>query len=185
MILTGCPCVLVGFTGTVRCLARGVRDECITMMLTDALLITGTVTIASGASMEPVPVGAGSWSRSVRRLQAAAAAACADDPDGQVASFGTDCATVEGQFGCTTDLSSTGAPGVPVGTLVSAVCPASCDSCPAPPLACADDPDGQVASFGTDCAAVEGQFGCTTDLSSTGAPGVPVGTLVSAVCPAS
>eukprot|EP01051_Picozoa_sp_SAG22_P005395 SAG22_NODE_319_length_12493_cov_33.326475_1_plen_635_part_00 len=82
---------------------------------------------------------------------------CTDDPDGVLVSFGG-CAAVVG-MGCGTDLHSVN-PAAPEGSLVSLLCPVSCEDCPEPvpepePEPCADDPGGVLMSFGG-CAAVVG-----------------------------
>eukprot|EP01052_Picozoa_sp_SAG31_P050621 SAG31_NODE_11634_length_1011_cov_1.182018_1_plen_315_part_01 len=55
--------------------------------------------------------------------------ACDEDPDGMLASQGMTCADVIG-MGCDFDMHAMGAP---EGTLISLLCPVSCDDCPAPP----------------------------------------------------
>ena len=55
---------------------------------------------------------------------------CADDRDGTLASFGG-CAAVVPPLGCAIDLSTVHPAMIPVGTLVSDLCPVSCDACPA------------------------------------------------------
>eukprot|EP01052_Picozoa_sp_SAG31_P021607 SAG31_NODE_1679_length_7544_cov_3.239758_5_plen_162_part_00 len=55
---------------------------------------------------------------------------CADDQDGALASFAGGCAALVPHLGCTIDL-NTVSPTIPVGTLVSDLCPVSCDACPA------------------------------------------------------
>jgi hypothetical protein len=76
---------------------------------------------------------------------------CADDPDGSLAAFGGCAAVVS--MGCDLDL-NTVSPDTPVGTIVSGLCPVSCDACPSAGQ-CVDVADGDPALGELDtCAAV-------------------------------
>jgi hypothetical protein len=69
---------------------------------------------------------------------------CTDDEQGRLAAFGMTCDAVIG-LGCDADLHDAN-PAAPVGSLVSLVCPTACDV-----ACCIDDPNGILASYGTNC----------------------------------
>jgi hypothetical protein len=113
---------------------------------------------------------------------------CVDDAGGGLALAGMDCTSVV-SMGCDVDLNMVN-PAAPVGTIVSGICHVSCDACPsaeepAPssaPVACVDDPNGDLAAFGG-CVSVV-SMGCDVDLNTVN-PAAPVGSLVSLICPTS
>eukprot|EP01050_Picozoa_sp_SAG11_P026235 SAG11_NODE_6209_length_1364_cov_0.692490_1_plen_385_part_10 len=93
---------------------------------------------------------------------------------------GMTCSTLVEVLGCAADMHDINL-AVPAGSLVSALCPLSCNSCPQAMVVaeCEDDPDG---SLPFPCEDVVAQVGCAGDMHELD-DAIPVGTPLSTFCP--
>eukprot|EP01043_Picozoa_sp_COSAG02_P068456 COSAG02_NODE_11376_length_1737_cov_1.869963_2_plen_469_part_01 len=126
------------------------------------------------AAASSASVGADSTPGSTRQLQALAGNTCVDDPSSFLSADGLACPDIVA-LGCDADLHGINAL-APAGTLISAICPVACGSCP-----CMDDPTGALAQMGITCEALV-PLGCNADLHNT-VTVVPAGTPIALACP--